>query len=226
MISTGYLHHIILRHIIDFGFAPEVPALMGMLNLKREDVTSLLFELQHSHGVVLHPHTPKVWAIHPFSLAPTNFLVRSSDKLWWGNCAWCSLGIAALLQKNVSIITRIGGHDKQVVIRIEDGEVVEDHFVIHFPIPMKNAWDNVTYTCSNMLVFENETQVDDWVRQHNITKGDLQTIGKIWDLSKAWYGQHLSPNWKKWTLSEAREIFRRFDLSGDIWELDDVGERF
>ena len=41
-------------------------------------------------------------------------------------------------------------------IAIRDGKIVESNYYIHFPIPMQNAWDNVIYTCSTMLLFENE----------------------------------------------------------------------
>ena len=45
---------------------------------------------QEYHGVVLHSNEPKIWVLHPFSLAPTNFYVKSEKGEWWGNCAWCS----------------------------------------------------------------------------------------------------------------------------------------
>ncbi len=226
MITNSELHYQIIKAIIDNGFAPTVDDLAGMLKADREDVIKQLYDLQDYHGVVLHPDQPKVWVIHPFSLAPTNFYVTSKRGSWWGNCAWCSLGVAALLNEDVKITTRIGAETKQVEITIVNGEIQEKNYFVHFPIPMKHAWDNVMYTCSNMLVFENEAQVDRWTKQHNIPKGDIQPIGKIWGFSKKWYGNHLNPQWTKWTIDEAKQIFREFDLSGKIWSLDDSKERF
>lgn len=226
MLSKSTLHHIILKHIIDKGFAPDIPTLSEIFKTDVSEVEKELYALQEYHGVVLQPNEPKVWVIHPFSLAPTNFLVKSSKGLWWGNCAWCSLGIAALLKKDVTITTRFGAYDEQVIIHIKDGEVQEKDLYIHFPIPMKKAWDNVVYTCSNMLVFKNEYQVNDWVKRHNIPKGDIQPIGNIWEMSKKWYGNHLNPEWKKWTMEEAKDIFSEFKLTHQIWNLESSGSRF
>lgn len=226
MITNSNLHYRILKHIIDHGFAPSVDSLAEIFQTNSEDVIKALHELQEYHGVVLHPHQPNIWVIHPFSLAPTNFYVTSKKGEWWGNCAWCSLGIAALLQEDVKIRTIIGAETKQIEINIIDGDIQEKNYFVHFPIPMKNAWDNVIYTCSNMLLFEDEEQINVWSKKHNIPKGDFQTIETIWNFSKKWYGNHLDPEWKKWTIDEAKLLFTEFGLISYIWKLGDSNERF
>lgn len=226
MVSNSNLHYHIIKGIIDNGFAPGVDDLADTLNAGKEEIIKKLYELQDYHGVVLHPNEPRVWVIHPFSLAPTSFYVRSGKGEWWGNCAWCSLGVAALVGGDVKITTTIGAETKQVEINIVNGEVQEENYFIHFPVPMKNAWDNVIYTCSNMLIFETEAQVDHWARKHNIPKGDIQPIGKIWAFAKKWYGNHLNPGWTKWTTDDAARIFKEFELDGEIWNLDSSNERF
>lgn len=226
MITNATLHYSIIRKIIETGFAPSIEDLVEILHVDKEEIVKGLYHLQEYHGVVLHPNEPKIWVIHPFSLAPTNFYVSSKKGEWWGNCAWCSLGVAALLNDDVKITTTIGAQTKQIEINIVNGEILEKNYYIHFPIPMKNAWDNVIYTCSNMLVFENEGQVDEWTKKHNMPKGDIQAIENIWNFSKKWYGNHLSPTWTKWTIEEAKQMFREFKLTDKIWNLDDSKERF
>jgi hypothetical protein len=227
IVKTGPgLHYTIIKYIIDKGYAPDIETLSNIMNSDVKEVGTALFDLQDEHGVVLHPDRPKVWAIHPFSLAPTNFVVKSARGLWWGNCAWCSLGIAALLEEDVSITTSLGAHGEQVTIHIINGEVKEKDLYIHFPIPMKYAWDNVIYTCSNILVFKDENQVDSWTKRHNIPKGDIRPIDKIWKFSKKWYGNHLNPDWKKWTMKEAKEMFLEFKLTHEVWDLQNSNSRF
>lgn len=220
------LHHTIIKQIIEQGYAPSVADLAHLLQLSNEDTITALQNLQEYHGVVLHPKSHEVWVIHPFSLAPTNFLVKSASGEWWGNCAWCSLGVAALLNEEVTIQTTIGANGRQVIIHIQDGKIVEPDYYIHFPIPMKNAWDNVIYTCSTMLLFENETQIDDWCRRHHIPKGDVQPLNTIWEFSKIWYGNHLNPNWTKWTVEEAVQIFEKFGLVSETWKIAVSAARF
>jgi hypothetical protein len=226
MITNGYLHYTIIRHIIDEGFAPGADTLSAILKTDVSEIEKGLYALQDYHGVVLHPNQPKVWVIHPFSLAPTNFFVRSSRGQWWGNCAWCSLGVASLLKEDLTITTNLGAHDEQIIIHIIKGEIQEQNLFIHFPIPMKNAWDNVIYTCSNMLVFRNEEQINSWTKRHDIPKGDIQPIVNVWEFSKKWYGNHLNPDWEKWTMQEAKEIFRQFNLTNKIWEIETSASRF
>ena len=226
VIELGVLHSHILKHIIGRGFAPELTDLAKTFSCSLEDVKASLVALQEYHGVVLHPSLDKIWVIHPFSLAPTLFTLKSARGAWWGNCAWCSLGAAALLAEDVSITTTLGGQDQQITINIKNGMLDRNDLFVHFPIPMAQAWENVIYTCSNMLLFNSETEVDNWVLRHNIPRGDLQPISRIWEFSKVWYGNHLNIDWKKWNTNEAKELFKRFELTGKIWDLEETGKRF
>ena len=226
MITNATLHYYLLSRIVEVGYAPDFADLQEHFAVDREEVISALVALQEYHGVVLHPHDHSIWVIHPFSLAPANFSIRTSSRQWWGNCAWCSLGAAALLDRDLTITTTLGAEGEQVVINVRDGKVEQSDPVIHFPIPMKKAWENVMYTCSTMLVFENDDQVEDWCVRHKIPRGDVQPIQHIWELSKKWYGHHLDPGWTKWTASGAKAIFKDFGLEHSVWRLDESAERF
>lgn len=225
-VNNSLLHHRIIKFIIDEGYAPDVGQLAWLLGHSDKEIEAGLQRLQDNHGVVLHPNSSKIWVIHPFSLAPTNFMVRQGNLEWWGNCAWCSLGIAALVKGDVTITTTLGADGERVGIHIKDGKLQETDYWIHFPVPMKNAWDNVIYTCSTMLFFEDKNRIEEWCKKHNINKGDVQPIAKVWEFSKAWYGGHLDPNWKKWTAAEAKQIFKEHGLRHVVWQLPESEERF
>lgn len=226
MIATSLLHHEIIEYFIEHGFAPSIAALSAVLDQPRESVTAALHALQNAHGVVLHPTSSEIWVAHPFSSAPTNFWVRSAGRAWWGNCAWCSMGIVALLGSDASITTTLGGESKQVAVGVVDGAVSPAELLVHFPTPMQHAWDNVVYTCSNMLLFDSEAAVDSWCARHRMPRGDVQPLEKIWKFARVWYGRHRDPEWTKWSPTEAKEIFSTFGLSGPTWEIPDLGDRF
>lgn len=220
MISHSQLHYHILENIIETGHAPCAEKLAVLLSHSKEDVVIALRALQEYHGVVLHPNDPsKVWVIHPFSMAPTNFTVKVDSNVWYGNCAWCSLGCAALLQKNCTITTSYGAHGDRVDVHIVDGELVEKDLYVHFPIPMRKAWDNVIYTCSTMLLFNKMEDVAEWSFRHDIAVGDIQPIDKIWKFAKEWYGRHLAKDWMKWSALEAQNMFNKHGLTHDVWDL-------
>jgi hypothetical protein len=225
-LSHGLLHATIIQFIIDKGFAPDVDELATLLKTSAGEIETALESLADYHGLVLHPNSTKVWVIHPFSLAPTNFLIRTEKGEWWGNCAWCSLGVAALLNQDLSITTTLGADSKQVTLHIENGKLLEKNYFVHFPIPMTKAWENVIYTCSTMLLFEDEKHIQDWSERHRIPKGDIQPVENIWVFAKVWYGNHLNPEWKKWTNREAQEIFQRFGLTSSIWQIPLSDSRF
>jgi len=226
-LDLSHLHHVIVKQIILNGYAPSIETLSKIFQRSNEDVIQCLKDLEEYHGVVLHPKTSEVWAIHPFSSSPTNFWVKSQQGQWWGNCAWCSLGIAAIIKKDVTITTTLGGEDKQIKFEIKNGELITDRpLFIHFPIAMKNAWDNVIFTCSVMQIFSSDTEIVDWCLRHNFCKGDVQPMENIWNFAKVWYGNHLCEDWKKWTSEQAKLIFEQFNLVSDIWEISSTKSRF
>lgn len=224
--SHSQLHYAILRRIVDEGYAPTCAELAEEFAVDRAEMAEALRGLADYHGVVLHPHQPEVWVIHPFATSATPFVVRQGDRLWWGNCAWCSLGVAALLGGDqVTISTTLGAEGQPVTIHVDQQRVREELWV-HFPVPMARAWDNVIYTCANMLVFDAEAAIDPWCQRHAIPRGSAQPIQRVYDFAAVWYGRHLDPDWRKWTVEEARALFAQFGFEGPIWQLPDASGRF
>jgi hypothetical protein len=223
--TAGALHCQLLRGLVDDGVLPSRDALLARLKCSDVELDRAFGALAEEHGVVLHPGSHCVWVIHPFSLAPTLFLVQSGDRAWWGNCAWCSLGIAALVG-SCTITTTLGAEHEQIQLTVKDGELSRTDLVVHFPIPMTQAWDNVIYTCSLMLVFRNEQQVSEWCQRHQITRGDVLPIAKVQELARRWYGEHLRPDWRKQSAAGARALFEELGLTHPVWSLSDQDGRF
>ncbi len=239
----GKLHATIIRGLVDTGRAPRITDLAAALACPSETVRGLLHQLEAHHGVVLHAHSNEVWIAHPFSTAPTLFSVHAgsceqrcssrnvgggdnNDMIWWANCAWCALGAASLIGHDCRIITNIGGHGKPAQIDIINGELAPTDLLIHFPIGVAEIWNNVVYSCSTMLVFERESDIDSWCHRHGIAKGDVRPISAMWPFAREWYGGHLSESWRKVSIDEARAMFARYGLDGAIWALPAADGRF
>lgn len=225
-INDSSLHEAIIASFLDRQRPPTISELASHFGAGSDAVREGLRGLAERHGVVLHPHSDEVWVAHPFSAAPTTCVVSSGDRRWWGNCAWCSLGVAQLAGGNATIETRIGAVDEQVTIRIRNGQVLDKDLVVHFPIPMRHAWDNVMYTCAVMLVFRHEAEVDAWCRVRGIPRGDVRPIEQVWRFAAEWYGRHADANWVKWSTREAAAIFARHGLTSPTWALADEAGRF
>ncbi len=220
------LHHAIIDSFLRLQRPPTIDEIADRFGTSQSETRQALRGLAERHGVVLHPRSGEIWVAHPFSAAPTNCVVTSGERTWWGNCAWCSLGVAQLAGGTATIETRLGGIGAPVTVRLVDGELRDTDLVVHFPIPMREAWDNVIYTCSVMLLFSDEQQVDQWCATRGIARGDVRPIEQVWRFAAEWYGRHADVNWTKWSTREAAEIFRRHDLSGPIWELAEHEARF
>ncbi|MEM1178579.1 MAG: alkylmercury lyase family protein [Acidobacteriota bacterium] len=222
----GPLHSEVLRSVVDRGCAPERRTLRSRLRCSAEELDRAFDRLVEIHGVVPHPGTRDVWVIHPFSLAPTPFVVDAGPRRWWGPCAWCSLGIAALVDEPCVITSTLGAGTEQVRLEIAEGRVDQGDLVVHFPIPMVKAWDNVIFTCSTMLLFRDRAEVAAWADRHHLPVGDIQPVAKVFEMAKVWYGQHLSPTWKKISIPEARAVFERLGFTHPIWHLPSEGSEF
>ena len=226
LVSHASLHHAIMEFFVEHGFAPEPTTLADQLGAGVGEVEAGLRALEDYHGVVLHPGTSRVWVMHPFSDAPTNFLIRRDDREWWAPCAWCALGAATLLGGDLEIVTTLGAAGDQVTLGIGDGRLQDTRFFVHFLVPMSRVWDNVIYSCSTMLLFRSESDVDRWCQWRGMTRGDVQPIEVVWEMAKVWYGRHRDPDWRKWSIGEAGEIFARFGLGGETWRLPETDGRF
>lgn len=220
------LHEFIISSFLKNQRPPTVKEVAARFEKDVTTVRSGLRALADYHGAVLHPTSDEVWVAHPFSASPTTCVVSSGNRKWWGNCAWCSLGVMQLAGGNATLCTRTGAIGDEVSVTARDGQLLDTDFVIHFPVPMRHAWDSVIYTCSVQLLFRNEAEVDEWCASRGIAKGDVRPIQQIWDFATEWYGRHADADWTKWSLSEATDIFKRHNLTGPIWAIDDEAGRF
>lgn len=256
--NNSSLHHAIINGFLTNQRSPTVAELAATFGATVEQTREALRALGEYHGVVLHPHSDEVWVAHPFSAAPTTCVVKApakeaadggangagtKAKTWWGNCAWCSLGVAHLAGGTATIETRLGAIGDAITISIVDGELIQtdssssnssssssspitSDLVVHFPIPMKKCWDNVIHTCSVMCYFRNEAEVDAWCAERGVPKGDVVPIQQVWHFAKEWYGRHADADWTKWSLKEACDIFARHSLTSATWSLASDGGRF
>lgn len=224
--TDASLHQAIISGFLKQQRPPTVREIAERFHCDAGQARRALRTLADNHGVVLHPNTDEVWIAHPFSAAPTTCVVKSGTRTWWGNCIWCSLGVAHLAGGSATIETRLGAIGEHAAIRIENGKLLDRDYVVHFPIPMRQAWDNVVYTCSIQLLFRHEAQVEEWCATRGIPKGDVRPIEQVWRFAAEWYARHADADWSKWTRKEAAEIFARHHLSGPVWVLGDEAGRF
>jgi hypothetical protein len=70
-----------------------------------------------------------------------------------------------------------------------------------------------------MLLFRSEEHVDRWSEKRGLERGELVTLEQIWALARAWYGNVLSPDFRRRTPDEAQAFFTEIGLTGPFWQL-------
>jgi hypothetical protein len=60
-----------------------------------------------------------------------------------------------------------------------------------------------------MLAFRSEAHVDRWCTARRIPRGAAFSLEQAWQLGQAWYGNKLSPDWRRATAERLRRYSRR-----------------
>lgn len=208
------------RAIAELGHAPGNGELGQRVGGSVDAVEESLRRLHGAHSLQLHPHRCVPWVVHPFALSPGSCWVQLADRGWWANCLYCGMGIAAALEEDTSIYTRIGGEREALVVQIRSGEVLQPDLLFHLSIPVREWWDNVIHACATFQPFHSEMEIDDWCRRHALPRGAVVPMPKMWRFAADWYGDYLRQPWRQRSKDEIATLFSRHGFSGQFWQLD------
>jgi hypothetical protein len=225
--ALSRLHYELIGGIIETGACPTNTELALRFQTTPSAIDEGLRSLADQHGVVLHPHRPAPWILHPFSLTPTLNWIEGRGRSWWAPCLWCAFGVAALVGGEVRIHSRYGAEFDTIVVPVRDGQPLGfESVVVHFAIRPARAWDNVHEHCSLVLPFRSSDEIARWSSRHNLPRGEAVPLHQVAALARVWYGSHANPDWHKWTVTEAQEIFREAGLTSAFWNLENKDGRF
>jgi hypothetical protein len=226
MPGDGLVHQRIIASFVERGRPPSLEELADELGAPVGVVGDALRRLEAEHGVVLHPGSTEVWIAHPFSGSPTGVWVSDGGRGWWAPCLWCALGIAVLAAPGAAIHARYGGEAEPAVFSVEAAASVSPAAFVHFPIAVRKAWDNVVHWCATVQPFRTPDDAATWSARHGFPLGDVVPLDRVLALARVWYGRHLDPGWRKWTVDEARAMFASVGLTSPTWEVPSTAGRF
>jgi hypothetical protein len=207
------------RLIAQLGQAPDTSTLAAQCGLSAAETEVSLRRLHDTHALLLHPHVCKPWAVHPFALAPGGCWVETPKRGYWANCLYCGFGIAAALQCDAVISTRLGGEAEFITYTVKNEVPSHADHVFHLSTPAAHWWDNVIFACSSFQPFRSAADIEPWCRRHNMPRGHVFTIPELWAFAKDWYGGYLKTPWRKRSPDETLSLFRRHSLVSEFWRL-------
>jgi hypothetical protein len=225
--AQALAHHLLIEGIIAQGHAPRREHLAREMGIPVREIEALYRGMAENHALVLHPHEPEPWIIHPFSLSPTATWVEYDRRGWWAPCMWCAFGILALASDDKGIVhTRLQGEAEALDVLVDGDNIAPADLIIHFSVQPRHAWDNVHHTCATCLPFRSEAQIDQWSRNHDLSRGQGVPIKTLARFARTWYSRHRDRHWRKWSVDQAQAVFDQFGMIGPFWSVGVGGDRY
>jgi hypothetical protein len=69
-----------------------------------------------------------------------------------------------------------------------------------------------------MLFFRSEETLNEWLKAKRAARGATLSMQQVWELSKRWYHNRLSPEYHGRTIEQIQEIFREVGLIDPFWQ--------
>lgn len=69
-----------------------------------------------------------------------------------------------------------------------------------------------------MLFFRSEELLDEWLMSHQMERGAVLSIQKLWELSQRWYHNRMSPEYHGRNMEQIQEIFKEVGLTSEFWQ--------
>ena len=127
--------------------APTSVEVAKALSTSPEEVEAAFERLHKKRLLVPEPgNSSRIRMAPPFSGVETPFRVKVHDKIYYANCVWDALGIAAALQADAMIETSDGQSGEPMLLEVRHGQPVPEACVIHFAVPAAQWWDDILYT--------------------------------------------------------------------------------
>ena len=70
------------------------------------------------------------------------------------------------------------------------------------------------------MLFRSKENAETWCAEMKMPAGELLTVEQVWELSKLWYQDRLSPEFTGRTIAQAHQIFGKLGLKTEFWRFD------
>ena len=93
-----------------------------------------------------------------------------------------------MLSPAETIVTWLTASEGALAIRVSNGDITDpkalSQYHATFCAPPSKWWNNVRFACSTIQLCTSKGAAEDWHRKHGFYKGEVMSLGTLWDLSK------------------------------------------
>ena len=137
----------VYRFIIDEGRAPSLNEAADAFGITAGAALQSFHRLTRPHQIVLESGTDRIRMAIPLSAIPTAHRVWIDGRCHYANCAWDSLGVAAMLHADVEIEAPSPDGGESIRYAIRNGRLeAPDNLIISFPRPLRQWFENIVDT--------------------------------------------------------------------------------
>ena len=160
---------------------------------------------------------------HPFATRSFGYSVMSASALWWGGCCWNAFAIPHLVVDCGPAIVAgaCPACDRPLAWRVTASAPPDGPETAHFLVPTSRMWDDVIHTCSNQLLFCDDSCIDAWLERTGNVEGYRMDLATLWRFASRWYEGRLDRGYARREPAQARSYFQSVGLRGPFWGLDD-----
>jgi hypothetical protein len=127
--------------------APAAQEVAQALGAPLVEVQAAFARLHEKRLLVPEPGDPdRIRMAPPFSGIATPFPVTVQGQVYYANCVWDALGIAAALHQDALVDAADGYDGTPIRLEVQAGQPIPQPCVIHFAVPAARWWADIIYT--------------------------------------------------------------------------------
>ncbi|MFC7845802.1 alkylmercury lyase family protein [Streptomyces sp. NPDC057382] len=186
------VHQAVLRHFAATGDAPE-PADLAAAATAGRTAADVLAELDREDFLTLDADG-RIRAAYPFSAVPTGHRLRLAGGLEaWAMCAIDALGVAAMLQQDITVTSCDPIDGRPVTVSFTDGTARwEPGEAVVFVGQRDQAGPAATVCCDALNFFADPTTAAEWARHHPEVHGRITGQAEALRIAEQTFGPLLA----------------------------------
>jgi len=211
----------IFDHFFEYTTAPPLEEVMQRFKLTRKEAFNRFRELEADHHILLIPGTQRILMANPFSAVSTPFKVYVGGSRYYANCAWDTVALHVMLEKEARIASFCHHCADSIEITMSGGEVKASSPpspVIFLSTPVANWYDNLINTCSNnMVYFSSKDHMNHWLMENPKLKGEALTVEKMVEVCRPLAKGRMSLEYERPSKEELMSYWDSLGLRSDFW---------